>query len=174
MSVEDKFNCNSKRLCGAIKSLMCFSSMNDAMWIMAREKPIEFVEFVETHLIEIQAEFENHFKTTAVYPRFLRQNAKMDHAGMSYTNKIGFIKMVRALSNIEGKLGGSWGLADAKNFVETLPRDYRLFYFSSLEHAQSSRFAKHCLDMGIDVQWVLLDSTQGLINYDDHKGKDVY
>lgn len=174
MSAEDTFNCNSKRLCGALKSMLSLSSMNDAMWIMARDTPIQFVEFVELHLAEIQSEFEGHFKTTAVFPRFLRQNAKIDHSGATYTNKIGFIKMVRTLTNVHGQIGDGWGLADSKNFVESLPRDFRLFYFSSADHAQTSSFYKHCLNMGIEVEWVSLDSTHGLVNYDDHKGKDTY
>jgi hypothetical protein len=174
MSVEDNFNCNSKRLCGAVKSMLSLSSMNDAMWIMARETPDQFLEFVETHLVEIQSEFESHFKTVAVYPRFLRQNAKIDRmGGTPYPNKIGFIKMVRMLSNIRAD-GHGWGLADAKIFVESLPKDFRMFYFTSLGDAQTSRFMKHCQEMLIDVEWVLLDTTEGLINYDDHPGKDTY
>lgn len=174
MSAEDTFNCNSKRLCGALKSLLSLSSMNDAMWIMARDTPTQFVEFVELHLAEIQGEFEGHFKTNAVFPRFVRQNAKTDHSGATYTNKIGFIKMVRTLANVRGEAGGTWGLAESKNFVESLPIDFRLFYFSSIDHAQTSNFYRHCLNLGIEVEWVLLDSIHGLVNYEDHKGKDTY
>jgi len=154
--------------------MLSLSSMCDAMWVMAREKPTEFVQFVEEHLIEIQSEFESHFTTTAVYPRFLCQNEKMDtRTGQTFTNKIGFIKMVRQLSCIDGTMSG-WGLADSKNFVESLPKDFRMFFFNSIEEAMSSRFARCCLDMGIEVEWVTLDSTDGLIHYDQHKHKDIY
>ena len=175
MSVEDTFNCNSKRLCGAIKSMLSLSSMNDATWIMARDKPAEFIQFVEENLVEIQAEFEGHFKTTAVFPRFLRQNAKVQRDGTTWTNKIGFIKMVRTLSNVEGLPGSPpVGLADAKHFVETLPRDYRYFYFTSIDEAKTSNFFRQCLELAIEVEWVPLDSIQGLVHYNDHKGKDIY
>jgi hypothetical protein len=174
MSVEDTFNCNSKRLCGALKSMLSLSSMNDATWIMARDKPAEFIQFVEENLAEIQAEFEGHFKVTAVFPRFIRQNAKVQRDGSSWCNKIGFIKMIRMLANVNGVVGGTWGLADSKSFVESLPRDYRLFYFNSIHEAESSKFYSQCLDMAIEVEWVPLDSTQGLVRYADHKGKDIY
>ncbi len=174
MSAEDTFNCNSKRLCGALKSMLSLSSMNDAMWIMARDKPAEFVQFVEENLAEIQGEFEGHFKTTAVFPRFIRQNAKIQRDGSSWCNKIGFIKMIRTLANVKGEAGGTWGLADSKHFVESLPRDYRIFYFASSDEAKTSNFYRHCLEMAIEVEWVHLDSTQGLIHYSEHKGKDIY
>jgi len=175
MSEEDPLNCNAKRLCRCIKSMLSLSSMCDAMWVMAREKPTEFVQFVEEHLIEIQSEFEGHFKTTAVYPRFLRQTEKMDtRTGQTFTNKIGFIKMVRTLSNVTGNVGDTWGLADSKNFVESLPKDYRMFFFQNEQEALASNFFRKCSEMNIDVEWVALDSTDGLIHYSNHPNKDVY
>lgn len=172
---DEPLNCNSKRLCNAIKSMLALSSMCDAFWIMARDKPSEFIHFVEENLTEIQGEFESHFKHVAVFPRFLRQNEKTDtRTGQTFTNKIGFIKMIRTLSNVTGVLGGGWGLADSKNFVESLPKDYRMFFFNSIEEAMSSKFARCCLDMGIEVEWVTLDSTDGLIHYDQHQHKDIY
>lgn len=174
MSAEDTFNCNSRRLCNAVKSLLALSSMSDAFWIMARDKPCEFVQFVEENLTEIQGEFEKHFKTTAVFPRFIRQNEKTDiRTGQTFTNKIGFIKMIRTLSCVRG-VGNGWGLADSKNFVETLPKDYRMFFFHSEQEALGSKFARCCTEMGIEVQWVPTDSTDGLIHYDDHQHKDMY
>lgn len=173
MSKEDTFNCNSKRLCGAIKSLMSLSTMDSAMWVMARENPVEFVEFVETHIIEIQAEFEGHFKVSAVYPRFLRQNPKLDHNNAPYTNRIGAIKLVREMSCVKG-IGNDWGLADAKNFVERIPQDFRMFYFTSVSEAQSSSFMRECLALNIEIEWVATDSIDGLIHYNDHPRKNNY
>lgn len=171
---DEPLNCNSRRLCNAVKSLLALSSMNDAFWIMARDKPSEFIQFVEENLIEIQGEFESHFKHTAVFPRFLRQNQKVDtKTGQTFTNKIGFIKMVRTLSCVQGYSSG-WGLAESKNFVEALPKDYRMFFFNSVEEAMSSKFARCCLDMGVEVEWVSMESTDGLIHYDQHQNKDIY
>jgi hypothetical protein len=171
---DEPLNCNSSRLCKCVKSMLALSSMNDAFWIMARDKPSEFIQFVEENLIEIQGEFEGHFKQTAVFPRFLRQNEKTDlRTGQTFTNKIGFIKMVRTLSRVND-ISGGWGLADSKNFVENLPKDYRMFFFNSIEEAMSSKFARCCLDFGVDVEWVSIATTDGLIHYDFLKNKDIY
>jgi len=181
MSKEDTFDVNAKRLLNCVKSLLSLSSMESAMWIMARETPNQFIEFVETNLIEIQGEFEKHFKSLAVFPRFLRQNEKIDVrtgqtlTGQTFINKIGFIKMVRTLSRgNDTSIGSGWGLADPKHFVESLPKDFRMFFFNSIEEAMSSKFAHCCLEMGIDVEWVTLDSTDGLIHYNFLKNKDIY
>ena len=174
MSAEDTFNCNASRLCKCIKSMLALSNMNDAFWLMARDKPCEFVQFVEENLIEIQAEFETHFKSHAVFPRFLRQNEKADiRTGQTFTNKIGFIKMVRTLSCVQG-IGNGWGLADSKNYVESLPKDYRMFFFHSEQEALESNFSRKCHEMGIEVEWVAMDSTDGMVHYADHKWKDIY
>lgn len=158
MSQELTCNVNAKELCRALKSMICLGQMNASTWIQASENPLEFIKFVEDHWVEIQEEFEKSIKTFAVYPRFIRQNPIVNaRDGTTFTKKIGFIKMVRLLGS-----NGIWGLAESKNFVETLPRDFKEFYFSSVEEAKDSKLAAACTELGVDVDWVPCDDITGL------------
>jgi len=162
MSLEDRFDCNAKRLIGAIKSLLDLSSYNQAMYVMSREKPGEFVQFVEEHLTDIQAEFERNFKPmNSVFPRFIKQNAMaMTAGGYMSPNKIGFIQMVRRVAGM--------GLHDSKKFTESMPTDFRMFYFNSVDEANDSNFAKQCRSLNVEVEWVNVGSTGGLVHYSDY------
>lgn len=143
-----EFNCNSRKLVNAIKSIIELGGMSPANWVMAREKPDMFVSFMDEHMIEVQQEFEKGTGSRPVYPRFISQDPKVDRNGGTFSNKIGWIKMVRTVSGL--------GLKDSKDFVEQLPNngDFKYFCFGDIDEANDSKFKSMCDDMRISIEWV--------------------
>lgn len=159
-----EFNCNSRKLVNAIKSVIELGGMSPTNWVMAREKPDQFISFMDEHMIEVQQEFEKGVDLRPVYPRFTGQVASIDRTGYSFANKIGWIKLVRTLSGL--------GLKDAKDFVEQLPNngEFKYFCFSDIAEANASKFKSMCDDMRITIEWVPCMPSENIPLYKNQLG----